>query len=155
MDIKSETRLRWRDGNFIEAGHSASYGIQADAPWVPYEEYMRAQLIGCVPGELGILVVDFPAEAVEDNQLHVHPVSDRVITIIEGGGTFIARRPGGQIVKISLAPGHRVWMPRGVLHTFLAGSEGLLVESLHNPFIHFEDPQVLKYPPAGKEISWK
>lgn len=154
MDIKTETRQRWRDGRFVEAGHTASYGIQADAPWVPYETYMRAQLIGCVSGELGVLVVDFPADAVEDNHMHVHPVSDRVITIIKGSGWFIARRPGGIIVKIDLAPGHRVWMPRGVLHTFLAGKEGLLVESLHNPFIPFDDPRVLVYPPAGKGVSW-
>jgi quercetin dioxygenase-like cupin family protein len=153
MDIKSETRQRWREGNFVEAGHTASYGIQASLPWTPYEEYMQAQLIRCVPGELGILLVDFPADAVEDNRLHVHPVSDRVITVIKGKGTFIARRSGGEIAKIALDPGHRVWMPRGVLHTFLAGSEGLLVESLHNPFVHFEDPRVLVYPPAGKEIS--
>lgn len=154
MDIKTETRQRWRDDKFVEAGHTASYGAQESLPWVPYEEYMKAKLVRGVPGELGILLVDFPADAVEDNRLHVHPVSDRVITVLEGSGWFIARRPGGAIVKIALGLSDRVWMPRGVLHTFLAGSKGLLVESLHNPFIELNDPRVLVYPPAGKGVSW-
>jgi oxalate decarboxylase/phosphoglucose isomerase-like protein (cupin superfamily) len=110
---------------------------------------MRAQLINCTPGQVGKLLVDFPAEAVEDNELHIHPISDRIITIISGSGEFIARRPGGEIIAIPLIPGHRVWMPRGVLHTFMAGKNGLLVESIHNPFVSFDDPRCLVYPRKG------
>lgn len=146
MGLKEESRQRWRDGTYVETGVALPPSSYAHIPWVPYETYMRAQLVDCVPDQLGRLLVEFPADSAEDNELHVHPVSDRVITVLAGRGTFIARRPGGAVVEIPLAPAMRVWMPRGVLHTFMAGSEGLLVESLHNPFIAFDDARCLVYP---------
>jgi quercetin dioxygenase-like cupin family protein len=106
---------------------------------------MRAQLIDCREGQVGTLIVDFPLNTAENNELHIHPFSDRVITIILGSGEFVVQRPGGAIERFPLEPGDRVWMPRGILHTFVAGEQGLLVESLHNPFIPLEDERALMY----------
>lgn len=158
MDLKKETRRRWREGAFIETGAVLPASSYDHIPWVPYETYMRAQLVDCTSGQLGKLLVDFPADAMEDNELHVHPISDRLITVIRGSGEFVARRPSGTIEHFALVPGHRVWMPRGVLHTFMAGGEGLLVESLHNPFVPFDHPRCLVYPrnnsaASAKEVS--
>lgn len=152
MDLKIEARLRWREGNFIEIGVASPVSSYNHIPWTPYETYMRAQLIDCKSGQLGKLLVDFPADAMEDNELHVHPISDRLITVIRGSGEFIARR-AGVIQHFALQPGHRVWMPRGVLHTFMAGGSGLLVESLHNPFVAFDQPKCLVYPRQAKGAS--
>ena len=134
MDLKKETRRRWREGTFIETGATLPVSSYDHIPWVPYETYMRAQLVDCTSGQLGKLLVDFPADAVEDNELHVHPISDRLITVIRGSGEFVA------------------------LHTFMAGGEGLLVESLHNPFVPFDHPRCLVYPrnnsaASAKEVS--
>ena len=148
MDLKAEARRRWNDGDFIEQGVPLPCASYRGLKWVPYEDYMKAQLISCTAGELGKLLVNFPADAVEDNQLHVHPISDRMITVIRGSGEFIAVRRR-ELARFQLRPGTKVWMPRGVLHTFLAGKDGLLVESLHNPFVAFEDPRCLVYPSSG------
>lgn len=91
------------------------------------------------------MIVKFPAEASEDNDHHCHPRSDRRVTVIEGDGTF-EYFIGTKLSKVDLVPGDRVWMPRGVLHTFRAGRKGLLVESIHSPFVKFEDPSCLIYP---------
>jgi quercetin dioxygenase-like cupin family protein len=144
QELRSEVRKRWNSGAFIETQvpvPPADYGL----PWVSYETYMRAQLVKAVPGEIGLLLVDFPPESAEDNALHIHPVSDRKITVISGSGEFqavISRKR--EVFRI--LPGHRVWMPRGVVHTFVAGKQGLLVESIHNPFVSFNDPRCLVYP---------
>ncbi len=143
--LKSEIRWRWKYGTYIERGGAVSVPVY-DLPWVPYEGYMRAQLIECVTGEVGRLLVDFPPESTEDNHLHIHPISDRRITVLRGSGEFVARRPGGLVEQFPLVPGSRVWMPRGVLHTFRASTKGLLVESLHNPWVPLEDPRCLVYP---------
>lgn len=151
-NIKIECARRWATGAFVESGlelPSASF----DLPWVAYEDYMRAQLVEAVPGELGRIIVDFPPEAVEDNHLHSHPLSDRVITVIRGHGWFVAVRHG-VIERHELFPGFRVWMPRGKLHTFLAGPEGLLVESRHNPWVPLEDPKTLIYPQGANAERW-
>jgi quercetin dioxygenase-like cupin family protein len=145
LKFRQECRDRWRDGRFLEHNQSASVGISQQTPWTPYETYMRAQIIQGVSGHLGVLIVKFPADSSEDNAHHCHPQSDRRITVIQGGGTF--EFFSGNILQIHpLHPGDRVWMPRGVLHTFRSGQNGLLVESLHNPFLAFDHPHCLVYP---------
>lgn len=143
--LKLEAQERWRSDRFIEVGMELPLHSYPDLPWVRYEEYMQAQIVEGVAGKLGKIIVRFPPEGAEDNQLHVHPISDRLITVIEGSGRFIALRRG-RLDKFDLCPGTRVWMPRGVLHTFMASSAGLLVQSLHNPWVPFEDQRALVYP---------
>jgi len=146
MSYEHECRKRWEEGAYFE--HGALVQIDhhhLSARGIPYETYMRAYPIHCVIGEVGRLYVRFPPEGGEDNHLHTHPRSDRVITILEGSGIFEAMR-GHVRIEHKLKPGDRVWMPRNVLHTFFAGAEGLLVESIHNPWIALEDPMCLVYP---------
>jgi len=145
QNIKIEARSRWNIGNFLEKNFpipKSNYNL----PWIPYEDYMEAQLVDTTEGLLGRIIVRFPPEASEDNDLHIHPISDRVITVISGSGQFVCKRPKEKgLSKYELVPGTRVWMPRGVLHTFIASTQGLLVESFHNPFVPFEHPKCLTY----------
>lgn len=149
-EFRQDCRDRWRSGTFFEHGQTASNGVSQTLPWVEYESYMQAQIVQGIPNQLGILAVEFPAESSEDNEHHCHPQSDRCITVIAGSGTFEFFK-GGKLFILPLAPGDRVWMPRGVLHTFRSGKNGLLVESLHNPFLPFDHPHCLVYP--RKEIN--
>lgn len=145
-NISSETSVRWKSGDFIEVGQDIPQH-NYDLPWIPYEDYMQAQLVEAKPGEIGRIIVRFPPEGCENNELHIHPISDRIITIIDGCGEFICLRSHSKkLSRYELKPGNKVWMPRGVLHTFLAGGNGLLVESIHNPFIPFNDTTCLIYP---------
>lgn len=143
--FRQECRDRWHSGTFLEHNQPASVGISPDLPWIPYESYMKAQIIQGVPNQLGILVVEFPADVSEDNEYHCHPQSDRCITVIAGAGAFEFFK-NRELFVMPLSPGDRVWMPRGVLHTFRSGKDGLLVESLHNPFLPFDHPHCLVYP---------
>ena len=53
-------------------------------------------------------------------------------------------------IEVALKVGDRVWMPRGILHTFMSGPDGLLVDSIHNPFVGLEGPHCLIYPENSK-----
>lgn len=144
---------RWANNIFMESACLPLVASKQDYPhlgWIEYELYMQAQLLKAVPGELGALLVKFPPDGAEDNRLHTHPCSDRIITVMSGSGEFV-RSMRGEIETFPLVPGDRVWMPRGILHTFRAGGEGLLVESLHSPFLSFDDPKCLAYP--GRFVS--
>ncbi len=147
MDLQKEAYTRWKFGNFIEVAQAIPSADYPNLDWVGYEEYMRAKLVDAIPGQLGRIIVNFPPEGSEDNHMHTHPKSDRVITVIGGSGEFwaIRSRTTG-IEKFPLLPGYKVWMPRGIFHTFMAGKDGLLVESLHNPWVPLEDPHCLVYP---------
>lgn len=146
MDYQVECKKRWLEREYIDRVVELPTLPSTDGhEWVHYEEYMEALLINCTPGRVGNLFIRFPPEKAEDNKLHVHPLSDRVITVIGGTGRFVAIHNGTQVTH-DIVPGDRVWMPRKILHTFYAGKEGLLVESIHNPWIPLEDPDCLTYP---------
>lgn len=151
-EYKQECAQRWAAGEFYEDLGYIQTPNYSGGEWVGYESYMKAQIIRGTPGEVGVLLVEFPADSTEDNRLHTHPVSDRVVTILKGSGDFICKR-NGEIVDYPLRPGIRVWMPRGTLHTFKSHSEGMLVSSIHSPFVALEDPKCLCYPtyPTGAQ----
>jgi hypothetical protein len=143
--MKQQCLEKWNSNLFWELVDPPEIIIPGHLDWVEYEEYMKAILLDCTPGQLGRLLVDFPANSTEDNRLHTHPASDRCVTVIKGSGDFICYR-NKKVQTFPLVRGVRVWMPRGILHTFKSGSEGLLVESLHNPFVPLEHPKCLVYP---------
>lgn len=141
--MRQECFERWASRSFLEQGCPIP-NPDLSGDWEPYETYMQAKVVSRNE-DAAVLIVKFPPEAAEDNLLHVHPISDRRITVISGSGEFICYRER-QIQVHPLIPGDRVWMPRGILHTFRAGNKGLLVESVHSPFIPFEHPRCLVYP---------
>lgn len=115
--VRQEAFQRWKTGHFCEIVTTPSLEIPQGKEWLPYEEYMEAMLIDdCIPGKLGNLVVKFPSNTSENNRLHTHPASDRVITVIEGEGTFLCYR-NREIQSYPLVAGVQVWMPKGILHT--------------------------------------
>lgn len=122
--------------------------------WVAYETYMRAAF-ECPPvaGERAVLWIEFPAHAMEDNRLHVHPASGRDIVVARGSGAFVCVH-GGLVEAHRLVPGSRVMIGRGVLHTFTAGPVGLLVRSVHEPWVPFDDKRSLVYPRGPKAAYW-
>ena len=114
--------------------------------WQPYEEYMEAGFPYGDPieGEPTLLLIRFPPDKAEANELHTHPESDRIVTILEGSGVFEAKRLSSgshYMLPVNLSPGTCIFMPRNTLHTFRAGPDGLLVASIHNPWIPLDDPR--------------
>lgn len=152
QNLHEETKKRWDRGEFLEYDklpytEESTYlkSLTDVTSWEPYESYMFARSIAATPGKVGILHIQFPPEMAEDSRLHVHHYSDRVITVVSGAGQFIVEGENGEIQSHILERGTRLWMPRGVRHTFYAGKQGLVLESIHNPFIAFDDPDILDY----------
>lgn len=146
------TREKWDQNLFLEHGKVAfseesAYlkSLSEITPWVAYEKYMLARLIAAVPSQVGLLHIKFPPETAEDNRIHTHLYTDRLVTVIEGSGYFLIAPLGEPIKSIPVTVGDRVWMPRGIRHTWYSGKNGLVVESIHNPFIAFDDPDILVY----------
>ena len=134
--------------NILEKVDVSAIHIPENLEWIPYEEYMEAALIDDYqPNKLGRLIVRFPPSSSENNRMHTHPNSDRRITVLSGSGEFVFYSPKAEKVLIRpLVPGDRVWMNRGITHTFKSGREGMVVESIHNPFIPFDDSRCIAYP---------
>jgi len=136
-------RKKWICGDFLEKVQIPQIQIPVEN-WIEYESYMKAYILYC-ENNIAALLVDFPPEASEDNALHCHPKSHRCITVLKGSGEFY-RVKNGILDVYPLSPGNRIWMPRGVLHTFKSGAEGMLVKSIHDPFIPLDHPHSLVYP---------
>jgi len=151
-NLELETKERWNNGSFLEHGQKAfseesSYlrSLVTLTPWQPYEHYMMARLVAAVPKIVGLLHIKFPPKTAEDNRIHTHLYSDRLVTVLEGSGYFLIAPIGEPIKSISVQVGDRIWMPRGIRHTWYSGKNGLVVESIHNPFFAFDDRDILVY----------
>ena len=150
--LQEQAMERWQANEYLEYNkkpytEESEYlrSVKDLTPWVKYEHYMFARLIATNPGQIGLLHIRFPAEMAEDCRLHTHFYSDRLITVMEGSGDFLVADKSDELTTIHLKTGMRLWMPRGVRHTFFAGKEGLVLESIHNPFVAFDDPKLLEY----------
>jgi quercetin dioxygenase-like cupin family protein len=151
-NLDKEIQQRWDENRFLEHNavpfsQESSYlrFVAKSKPWVPYEQYMQAKLVAAEPGQIGLLHIEFPAETAEDNRIHTHLYSDRLVTVMDGSGFFIVAPLGKPIESIPVGVGDRVWLPRNVRHTWYSGKNGLLVESIHNPFFAFDDSNTLVY----------
>lgn len=148
MTPQEEIEARWVADQFVE--HDVAIApeilllLATASGWVPYEEYMEAFLIDCQPGQTGHLLVRFPPDGSESNQLHRHPNSARIILVLSGTGEFVADYRGNER-RISLRTGDRISIPANTVHTFFAGPSGLSVESWHYPFVSLDDPSCLTY----------
>ena len=134
--LRTTAKRRWESGTFLLHQGTDSLTnshVSLALPWIPYE-FMRAQFIHAVLGQLGVLIVDLPPQTSEDNVLHRHPDSDRRITVLRGHGVFVAER-NGRLGAEHISQGDVLVFPRNVLHTFVSGGHGMLIESLHGPYV--------------------
>jgi|GEM_PF-3129858 len=139
---------RWERGDYLEQGVTLPNIPEAQlGEPMPYESYMVARAVGkLIPGRVGKLVVEFPPNIAESNELHTHP-SDRIVTILEGSGVFVAQRDNN-FVRHFLQPGDRIYMPRWIVHTFWAYCEGIKAFCEHGPYRDIKnDPEA--YQPWG------
>ena len=145
--------------------------------WINYEGYMKACIIRGEMGDTGLLLVRFPSGGLEDYGLHSHDFSHRQILVLEGSGTFYKdgiytpslflkietakmNKTEGPILysdsdigKYALEPGSLVQFPKRRIHNFAAGNEGMLVLSVHRPFIPLDDPRAFTAYPQLQYVS--
>lgn len=87
-----------------------------------------------------------------DLPMHTHDYSDRFIVVARGSGRFwwsdelVSSFCGRGIDSTPVKPGDVLIFTRGVLHTFSAPDEDLLLLSFHSPEIAFTDPRQYTLP---------
>lgn len=149
----------WTNNNFIKndleminyLSKKYKNEIEDTQSWEAYEDYMEAKIIEIIPEIQGKLLVKFPAETSENNRLHTHPQSGRIIHVLKGSGEFIyVKNHTTGMKRIKILPGNIVYMPRGVLHTFKSFEKGMLVISEHYPFMGIDGETAIVYPKENK-----
>jgi quercetin dioxygenase-like cupin family protein len=87
-----------------------------------------------------------------DLPMHVHAHSDRFIVVLEGEGFFhVSHEPfegftAREIRSIPVKALDVLIFLRGLVHTFSAPSQDLLLLSHHSPLIPFDDPRQYRVP---------
>lgn len=145
-DLENQIALLWQHGAFFRSD-LAPPEIPGDyartiVP-IEYEGFMTAWVLSDEIGECGQLVIELPADRAEDNYLHTHPTSSRILNVLKGSGWFIAIR-NGVLGFLTLKGGDQILMPRDIKHTFLAGSMGMTLFSIHAPFQGLEGEEIIR-----------
>lgn len=153
---------RWNRGEFVEyidpedlmavkpMGQSTQRyaGASSVEHWRIYGE----------PGVAGCILVRSPHDEAYRNDLsdlqvppHVHS-TDHIAIVLEGGGSFVAARSTGGVLQSVVAdarPGMIAYYPSGVPHTFISGTNGILVATLQSEYQHPGKPEFATPVPGG------
>lgn len=92
--------------------------------------------------------------------LHAHVHSDRVIVVLEGRGFFhvmpttIEKSQAHRVRSIAVRTRDILVFTRGVIHTFTAPSEPLVLLSYHSPFIPLDEPDQYTIAEGRESQDW-
>ncbi|KZN70445.1 cupin domain-containing protein [Pseudoalteromonas luteoviolacea] len=96
----------------------------------------------------------FPPKSAAKGDMHVHPLSSRLISVIEGFGTAIVQTHTGKMTKKDVGPGDVILFPHATPHCFWGAEEApMVVEVLLGPYVPFEHPLHTVCPIKAKKIA--
>lgn len=96
----------------------------------------------------------FPPKSAAKGDVHVHPLSSRLISVLEGFGTAIVKTQKGKMAKKEVGPGDVILFPHATPHCFWgAEDEPMVVEVLLGPYVPFEHPLHTVCPKNAKKIA--
>lgn len=145
-----------REGLFgLVAELDYSYPLELRAPFEGVESiagglWTGVDLIGADRTD-GFAKLRFEPGTV-DLPMHAHEHSDRLIIVLDGEGDFyLSPQPldvfvGQDVRSIRVRRGDALLFTRGLMHTFGAWSEPLVLLSYHSPVIAFDDPRQYTLP---------
>lgn len=131
------------------------YEIELKAPFEETESIAGAlwsgrELLGLHRDD-GLAKLRF-AQGTLDLPVHSHEHSDRFIAVLEGTGRFwwaeesLRDFTGRDVRSVPVNTGDVLVFTRGMLHTFSAPGENLVLLSYHSPEIPFDDPRQYTIP---------
>ncbi len=83
----------------------------------------------------------FPPKSATKAELHIHPLSDRVITVLKGNGNALVKAADGKIENKAVKPGDVIIFPRNTPHCFWGSDEEpMVVQAILSPFVPFGHP---------------
>ncbi|MCF2859126.1 cupin domain-containing protein [Pseudoalteromonas sp. SMS1] len=96
----------------------------------------------------------FPPKSAAKGDMHVHPLSSRLISVLEGFGTAIVQTCTGKMAKKEVGPGDVILFPHATPHCFWgAENRPMVVEVLLGPYVPFEHPLHTVCPKQAKRMA--
>ncbi|MBQ4837137.1 cupin domain-containing protein [Pseudoalteromonas luteoviolacea] len=96
----------------------------------------------------------FPPKSAAKGDMHVHPLSSRLITVLEGYGTAIVQTCKGKMAKKEVGPGDVILFPHATPHCFWGAEDApMVVEVMLGPYVPFEHPLHTVCPKKAKVIA--
>ena len=96
----------------------------------------------------------FPPKSTAKGDMHVHPLSSSLITMLEGYGTVIVQNCKGKMAKKAVGPGDAILFPHATPHCFWGAEDTpMVVEVMLGLYVAFEHPFHTICPKKAKEIA--
>ncbi|KZN64288.1 hypothetical protein N473_15175 [Pseudoalteromonas luteoviolacea CPMOR-1] len=96
----------------------------------------------------------FPPKSAAKGDVHVHPLSSRLISVLEGFGTAIVQTHKGKMARKEVGPGDVILFPHATPHCFWgAEDEPMVVEVVLGPYVPFEHSLHTLSPKVAKAIA--
>lgn len=130
--------------------------IHSEFEHIPWEKVdcMLTKMVGKRKDGLTFAFDMFPPQSAAKADLHVHPLSDRVITVVKGTGHAFVKTSSGKVATKAVEPGDMIIFPRGVPHAFWGSEEDpMVVHVVLNPYVPLEHPLHTVCPKKVRQLS--
>nr|VFK50349.1 MAG: Cupin [Candidatus Kentron sp. TUN]VFK51515.1 MAG: Cupin [Candidatus Kentron sp. TUN]VFK59677.1 MAG: Cupin [Candidatus Kentron sp. TUN] len=134
---------RWSNGDHFETVARERLPTEKDHEHIPWEKVdcMLTKMAETLDNGITFAFDMFPPQSAAKAELHVHPISDRIITVVDGTGHGFVKTANGSVATKPIGPGDVIIFPQATPHAFW-GSENdpMTVQVILNPYVPLAHP---------------
>nr|VFJ61232.1 MAG: Cupin [Candidatus Kentron sp. FM]VFJ61768.1 MAG: Cupin [Candidatus Kentron sp. FM]VFK13552.1 MAG: Cupin [Candidatus Kentron sp. FM] len=141
--LREAIETRWNRGGHFETADKEDIVRDKDYEHIPWEKVdcMLTKMVETLDNGITFAFDMFPPQSAAKADLHIHPISDRIITIVNGTGHAFVRTANGSVDTKPVGPGDVILFPQGTPHCFWGSEEDpMTVQVVLNPYIPLEHP---------------
>lgn len=140
--LRQAVMEQWQNGGHFTTTSTENLPNVAQFEHIPWEKVdcMLTKMVESFDDGLTFAFDMFPPQSAAKADLHVHPLSERVITVIDGHGHAFVKTADGSVATKAVEPGDVIVFPRNVPHSFWGSEEKPMVVQVvlgpHVPLTH-------------------
>ena len=141
--LREAIETRWNNGGHFETVAKEYLPSEKDHEHIPWEKVdcMLTKMIETFDNGITFAFDMFPPQSAAKAELHIHPISDRIITVVNGTGHAFVKTADGSVATKPIAPSDVILFPQGTPHAFWGSEDDpLSVQVILNPYVPLEHP---------------
>nr|VFJ88944.1 MAG: Cupin [Candidatus Kentron sp. H]VFJ89772.1 MAG: Cupin [Candidatus Kentron sp. H]VFJ97181.1 MAG: Cupin [Candidatus Kentron sp. H] len=141
--LRTAIETRWGSGGHFESLDKGSLPSDKDHEHIPWEKVdcMLTKMMETLDNGITFAFDMFPPQSAAKAELHIHPISDRIITVVKGTGHAFVKTATGSVDTKPVEPGDVILFPQGTPHAFWGSEENpMTVQVVLNPYVPLAHP---------------
>ena len=155
-EVQAFVKRLWCQGEHFSTLSTEVIPKLTDYEHIPWEKVdcMLTKMVSQQANGLTFAFDMFPPQSAAKAELHIHPLSDRIIVVVEGTGHAFVKTAGGSVATKEVQTGDVILFPRGIAHAFWGSeNEPMSVNVILSPYVELEHPLHTVCPVKARKLS--